>query len=152
MQLEALVEIAARYKDELPDPLPGDLRDVEIMVAPTVAAARDACAKLFEINTPEEIANLHNDIPLTLKGCFIGDPMEREAHSNEDDGEEELVTLPEGVILLVAENLTDEVEAAQTLLHETGHALGLDEAGVEALGLGVPGKAPSTTEGGPAPS
>lgn len=142
MQLEALIEFASRYKDALPDPVPSDLRDVEIMVAPTVKEAREACAILFETKTPEELAELHNDLPLTLKGAFIGDQMERETNSNEDEGEEELVTLPAGVIVLVAENLTDVIEAEMTLMHETAHALGLDETETEALGLGVPGKAP----------
>lgn len=140
MQLETLTAIAARYKEELPSPVYSDLRDVEVLIAPDVASARAAYASLlFEDDTPtaDDLTEIERDIPLHTKGLFIGEPMEREEASNEDDGEES-VTLPEGVIVLVASNIDTPEEAARILLHETAHAMGKDEAEVEALGLGEP--------------
>ena len=42
---------------------------------------------------------------------------------------------PHGVIFLVATNITNKNEAMQVLMHEVGHALGLDEQEVAALDL-----------------
>jgi len=65
-------------------------------------------------------------IPQDFRGVYLGAPI------GDDDDEEEL---PDGVIVLNAAKLRDVQDVLDTLLHEYGHALGLDEDEVAALGL-----------------
>ncbi len=138
MQLEALIAVVTKFNHDLPRPIKKDLIDVELMVAPTVEAARATLADLLGQETrdnPEGATG--EEIPSDCKGLFLGEAMEHEDEDGEGDNTDtETVSLPEGFIILVASNLADEKEAALVLLHEVGHALGLDEAGVAALGLG----------------
>jgi predicted Zn-dependent protease with MMP-like domain len=65
-------------------------------------------------------------IPQDFRAVFLGAPI------GDDEEEEEL---PDGVIVLNASKLRDVQDVLDTLLHEYGHALGLDEDEVAALGL-----------------
>lgn len=63
-------------------------------------------------------------IPGNFRGIFLGVQAT-------DDG-----ATPEGSIVLNARNLSTAAEVRDTLAHEIGHALGMDEEEVENLGLG----------------
>lgn len=143
MQLETLIAVVTKFNHELPRPIKRDLIDVELMVAPTVEAARKTLADLLGTDDTDEDGEETGtttgpapNIPDDTKGMFLGEPMESEEDKDEEGEDTETVSLPEGFIILVAANLADEKEAAIVLLHEVGHALGLDEAGVAQLGLG----------------
>lgn len=95
-------------------------------------------------------------VPSDVKAIFVGrqqvggpddadddddDTDAGEHYDVGDGGEIELVAvgggaLAEGVIYLVAGNLTDPGDLETALYHEISHALGTDEAGAEELGLG----------------
>lgn len=66
---------------------------------------------------------------LGFRGLYVGTQL-----SDEDDEGDE-ASEPEGTIYLCASNLADHDDAEQVFLHELGHALGLSEVEVEALGL-----------------
>ncbi len=68
-------------------------------------------------------------IPRTFRALYMGTPLAAGAADGEDEDP------PTGVIILNAAMLRDEQDLLDTLLHEIGHALGYDEAGVSALGL-----------------
>jgi len=68
-------------------------------------------------------------IPRTFRAVYMGTPLAPAAADEED------ADPPSGVIVLNAAMLRDEQDLLDTLLHEIGHALGYDEAGVSALGL-----------------
>jgi predicted Zn-dependent protease with MMP-like domain len=159
MQLSQLTTITTKFKDELPKEVSRNLRDVQILVSPTVDSARLALAEIFA-GDEETLKQIQLDIPAGCKGIFLGEPMECEVEGEEGE-EEESLTLPEGVVVVVAENIADEKDAALVLLHETGHALGMSEDEVAALGLEngptpkpalkTAPKAPVTVEAAPEP-
>jgi hypothetical protein len=95
-------------------------------------------------------------VPSDVKAIFLGvqqvsGPDEADSDDEDgdagphydlgDDGELEVVAvgggaLADGEIVLVAGNLADPDDVETALYHEISHALGLDEAGAEELGLG----------------
>ena len=91
-----------------PVPVALALKDVEVII----------CV------TPWKEAGMPDDV----RGMYVGD-----FSSGIDD--EIVEDPPVGTIYLVASNLTDKDEARNVLLHEIGHALGLDETEVAGLGL-----------------
>ena len=134
MEFTALATIVQRYMDGLDPKIIRTLRDVQLIVGQTVADAQSDLNELLadiELEPGEVLPTLAAD----SKGLFYGDPLETE--QSDEDPEEETVYDPDGVIVLVADNIEDETTASLVLSHEIGHALGMDEAEVKALGLGV---------------
>ena len=152
MQLKDLTSTIATAIAALPDEVRDSLTDVEILCCETPENALLELQEEFK-EEPEALLD-DNDKPLTIeadcKGLFIGEPLEPEMDADPDDVEDgELATGemldPEGFIVLCANNLANEEEASLVFLHEIGHALGMDEAEVAKLGLGVPPIAAPTT-------
>ncbi len=133
MQVDQLAEIANRFVSNIPVEVTNELRDVDLLICENPEHARKEIAD--EIIDPDPDQSIAED----CKGMFVGDPMEVE--ESEESEENEIVVLPEGVIVLVASNISTPEEAGLVLMHEMGHALGLDEEEVKQLGLGVEGKA-----------
>jgi predicted Zn-dependent protease with MMP-like domain len=69
-------------------------------------------------------------IPQDFRAVFLGVPLDGAADEEDPDPE-----LADGVFLFNAELLQGAEDVVYTLLHEIGHALGLDEDEVAALGL-----------------
>lgn len=141
MKLEDLQTFVNEFVSGIPDKISDTLEDVEVML---VESPEDATAELLEEITVDEGGRARPitaedqklaTVPADTKGLFIGDPMERE--ESEEDAEEETIIDPSGVIVLIANNLASKDEVVLVLMHEIGHALGLDEAEVKALGLAV---------------
>lgn len=136
-------DIAINVLATLPDKVSSALEDVDVIFAPTVEAAkmelRETVKEDFdEDDLPKALKELDeifaDELAATTKGCFLGAPMETE---ESEDGPDEIVALPEGSIILVAENFRDQEEVQLVVLHEVGHALGYDEDEIARLGLGV---------------
>jgi predicted Zn-dependent protease with MMP-like domain len=68
--------------------------------------------------------------PSDQKGLYQGTQLA--ADDGDDDGEADP---PTGTVYLYAPNLADEEDVTKTLWHELGHALGMSEEDVAALGL-----------------
>lgn len=134
MDITKLEEVAQGFMRGLPGPVIEALSDVELIVAEDVAKAtaflRDELGDEFK---PE-------DMPADCKGVFVGAPTEIE--ESDDSEEEEIVYYPEGFVVLCASNIETENEGLVVLMHEVGHALGMDEEEVTKLGLGVSGTEP----------
>lgn len=124
MEIGRLTEVVSKGMSELPKPLRVTLESVEVLICKDIKQATEELRQDFEEFDP---------LPADCKGVYVGDPLETE---DEDDGSE-VQTLPDGVIILVADNIIDEKEAAIVLMHEIGHALDMTEEEVGALGLGV---------------
>lgn len=141
MELEVLQGLAAEFMAGLPDKIADTLEDVDVILCQT---PEDGTAELVESldptqATPEQKALC--TLPADCKGVFIGDPMERS--DDGEDSEEETIYDPSGVIAIVASNVASKEDFVLCMLHEMGHALGLDEEGVKALGLAVSSAAQS---------
>lgn len=152
MKLQELTEIAYALMAEMPEPIITALSDVELMVCETPKDAADelsAEAKQdaeFEFSA-EDAAEVS---ALECKGVFVGAPTEVE--DSDESEEEEIVYYPDGFIVLIASNIESAEEAKAVLMHEVGHALGMDEAEVQQLGLGVGAKPKEGTDDGTAHS
>jgi predicted Zn-dependent protease with MMP-like domain len=133
MDLNELTDFTTRFATGLPRQIGKQLADVEILVS---SDPQTATTELSAILTTEDGQPI-DAIPGDCKGCFIGSPMEQDETDDEEGDEFETVELPNGVILLVASNIPNTDEAVLVLLHEIGHALGMDEDEVKELGLGV---------------
>lgn len=134
MEFTALATVVQKYMDGLDPKIIRALRDVQLIVGQTVA---DAQSDLNELLADVELEEGESK-PVLLadsKGLFFGDPLETE--QSDEDPEEETVYDPDGVIVLIADNIADETTASLVLSHEIGHALGMDEDEVKALGLGT---------------
>lgn len=131
MELQALKKVAADFMGGLPDPVTQALTDVEVIVTDTVPTA------IAELS--EELGDEFDkkDFPADCKGIFVGTPTEIE--ESEDDDGDEIVYYPEGFIVLCADQIESEHEGVVVIMHEIGHALGMSEEEVTALGLGVEG-------------
>jgi predicted Zn-dependent protease with MMP-like domain len=137
MQVEELEASAQKFMMGLPDQVIDALEDVELMVAASPELARAVLLKEYEDEFDA------SELPDDCKGVFVGAPTEIEAGETTDSEEEEIVYYPEGFIVLIANNIPDEQEGLLVLMHEIGHALGMDEDEVKNLGLGVaPPEAP----------
>lgn len=87
--------------------------------------------------TQEAAESLKTAIPHDTKGVFLGEPVQFEDTDEEQEQEEmQIAAGAKGTVALISENLTHE-EVPVVLLHELGHALDMDEADVEQLGLAV---------------
>jgi predicted Zn-dependent protease with MMP-like domain len=157
MKLSELHDIAMTLMAELPDPVVNALDDVSLLVCETPA---DAAAELRaeaeeskgkgddEFEFTEEDAQEVS--ALDCKGVFVGAPTEVE--DSDDSEEEEIVYYPTGFIVLIAANIESADEAKAVLMHEVGHALGMNEEEVQQLGLGVGAKPKEGTDDGTAHS
>lgn len=130
ISFEQAQAIVTEFCETLPRPVAKDLEDVEILVCETRAHALTRLSQLIEGDPVTD-----EEFPLDTKGAFIGDPASRE--ESDETEEEEIVELASGFVVLNVENIATEDECRLVLLHEFGHALGLDEEEVAALGLGV---------------
>lgn len=143
MDTEILVAFVSEFAGGMPREIGKQLEDVEIIVAPTPEIGTQELNEIIETDDGKELEPL----PADCKGAFIGEQMEVEEDAD-GEGEFETASLPNGAIVLIAGNIANTEEAALVLLHEIGHALGMDEEGVKALGLGVSPSAGATTNGG----
>lgn len=106
MNLAHVLEVVGEISRATPEPVRNALAGVEMVV----------CRKPF------------GGMPADVRGMYQGDFT--------NDTDDELVCDPPvGCIFLVADNLVDKDDARAVLLHEIGHALGLDEHEVAGLGL-----------------
>lgn len=136
MTAEQLSVFIGKFASGLPREIAAQMIDVEIIVCDTPEIAFTELSELLDTEDGQPI----DPIPADCKGVFVGEPLERE--DEDEESEHETVSLPNGVICIVASNIKDGEEAVLVCLHEIGHALGMDEDEVKALGLGV---SPSTT-------
>lgn len=134
MNVDELEVMAQKFMSGLPGPVIEALTDVELVI---VDEPSKAVAMLQEEIGDEFKAE---DMPGDCKGVFVGSPTEIE--ESDESEEEEIVYYPEGFVVLCANNIESEKEGLMVLMHEVGHALGMDEEEVAKLGLGVPGSEP----------
>lgn len=145
MDMQQVAEVVNATLGMLPEAVRKTLVDVEFVVAPDVATAEAEIRAVFDEDPFEP-----GETPLAadMKAMFVGEPLSHE----EDDDDTEIVELPEGVIALVASNLSTNEEVHIALLHEVGHALDFDESEVAQLGLSGmephAGKVPSNGQPG----
>lgn len=135
MELEKVAAVVQAFSDSVPDKVVTMLEDVEVVVCKDPAETKAKLVEEFADDaTIGEGGPLVKDyvVPADCRGLFVGDPME----TDDTDAEEVTSVMPDGIIFLVASNLQDETEAKVALLHEVGHALGMSEDEVSALGLG----------------
>lgn len=133
MTKEQLAEAVKTMMLALPEEVIETLEDVELLMCDTPEEAHEALKQ--ELRDDYDFPAMPSD----CKGVFIGEPIELETA---EDGEEEIIEYPEGFIVLCAGNIASADETSVILLHEIGHALGMDEDEVKALGLGMsPGQA-----------
>lgn len=81
------------------------------------------------------------DAPPGVRGVFLGRQAATVDGAEIDEAlidDAAALVPPRGFVFLVAENLADADDVRATLLHEIGHALGLDESQVAELGLSEP--------------
>lgn len=130
IEFDTAVQIAKEFSEQLPDTVAADLEDVEVMVC---ANRERAVARLNEVvqGDPLEL----DEIPANAKGIFIGSPATREP--SDESEEEEVIELASGFVVLLVDQIDDVDACKLVLLHEFGHALGLDEEEIADMGLGV---------------
>lgn len=131
MQHQEVVSLAEKFLSTMPEQVTEMLADVELVIANTPEEATAALAGEFEDGFEFEA------FPADMRGVFIGEPAEVEEEADTDSGDMETVLSPDGFIVLCAENLEDADQVAIVLMHEIGHALGMDEQEVNDLGLGI---------------
>lgn len=119
-EVEAVIDEAL---DTLPKRVTSAIADVQIYVA----KSRGDTATLREAVTKSGMHKV--TVPQDFRALFMGEPL---AAAEGDDEESDPVV---GVIVFNAAMLRDSEDVVFTLLHEIGHALGLDEDEVAALGL-----------------
>jgi len=108
MNVAHVIEVLREVAAATPEPVAAALSDVEVVVC----------------KSPWKKIGMTDD----ARGMYFG--------TFETSSDDELeIEKPEGVIYLVADNLTDKDDARAVLLHEMAHALGLDEHEVAGLGL-----------------
>lgn len=139
MKIDDVAKVVVETRDMLPGSVLKCLADVEIVICEDPAHAHREILALFDddpFEPNEFVIDAHGakSLPLDTKGVFIGEPMSSEDGEDDDDGMA-LVEMPEGVIALVASNLTSPEEVHVAFLHEVAHALDYDEDEVAQLGL-----------------
>jgi predicted Zn-dependent protease with MMP-like domain len=117
LSIEDVCTITLAAMGHLPEEILAVLRDVEIIVVDSPAAP-----ELRHVRDAD--GNLLGDFLGFYSGTAIA-----------GDDAEEVHAAPLGIIWLNAAQLHDEEEVSTTLYHEIGHALGLTEDEVAALGL-----------------
>lgn len=120
MTVDDIATVVGVALNDLPDEVQLALRDVRMMV---VAGYRDP-----ELAPHPELMNS----AAPWKGIFLGTALE---HDEDADDPSKPATPPQGIIFLNAAEITDGPEAVRIFAHEVGHAMGMDETEVEALGL-----------------
>jgi predicted Zn-dependent protease with MMP-like domain len=123
MKPEEVETVIDETLDTLPKRVTGAIADVQIYVA----KSRSDTKTLREAVTKSGLQRV--TVPQDFRALFMGEPL---AASEGDDEEADPVV---GVIVFNAAMLRDSEDVVFTLLHEIGHALGLDEDEVAALGL-----------------
>lgn len=131
MTFEEVQTQVTLFLGEIQEAITDDLLDVEFLVCESREAAVERLNQLLD---PEDEKVTLDEIPVDAKGIFFGDSAET---VETDDETTETIECAAGAIVMIACNLADVDEVDLVLLHEIGHALGLDEAAVDALGLGV---------------
>lgn len=126
--------VCGQFIDGLPAQVQGALEDVEVIIADSPAIARVALNEALKEKNFDTDEFDKEPIPDDCKGLFVGVPTEVE--ESDESEEEEVVFYPEGFIVLCLSNLESVDEASVVLMHEIGHALGMDEDEVKNLGLG----------------
>lgn len=111
--------------DELPEDIYEALADVEILVAES-RADTEVLRAAVTISGEERAV-----IPQNFRGVFLGVAL-----SDADDDEAPEPETCTGAIVLNAAMMKTGEDVIFTFFHEIGHALGLDEDEVAALGLG----------------
>jgi predicted Zn-dependent protease with MMP-like domain len=112
MNIEHVQEVVLEIAEGTPEQVAEVLYDVQVLVT----------------RNTEWWAGELTDIASDAKGVYLGTfPAETD--------DEVVIERPRGMILLVADNIANKDECRQVFLHEIGHALGLDEHEVAALGL-----------------
>lgn len=130
IEFDTAVAIAKEFSEQLPDTIAADLEDVEVLVC---ANRERAVTRLNEVIQGDVIEL--EEIPFDTKGIFIGSPATREV--SEDNDEEEVIELASGFVVIIVDQIADVESCKLVLLHEFGHALGMDEDEISDLGLGV---------------
>ncbi len=133
MQLKILDKVTQAFVNGLPPTVIDSLSDVDLIVCESVEKANEALKSLSDKEFPFD--DVDRVLPADTKGAFLGEPMEVE--ESDQSEEEEILYVAEGFVVLCASNIADAEEAAIVLAHEIGHALGMSEAEVTALGLGT---------------
>jgi predicted Zn-dependent protease with MMP-like domain len=142
VETEKLANFVALFAQGLPREIGKQLEDVEMIVCETPEIATVELNELLDTEDGQPV----DPVPADCKGIFVGEQLERE--DEDEESEHETVSLPNGVICIIASNIKDGDEAVLVCLHEIGHALGMDEDEVKALGLGVsPQKTGASTNG-----
>lgn len=136
MQLAELESAAQGFMNGLPAQIIDALADVELVLSDD----RDKVIRLLkkELGADFDEAELLAD----CKGIFVGCPTEVEETDTDDNSVEEVTYFPEGHLVLLAGNIENKEEGLLVLMHEIGHALGMNEAEVKEMGLGIEKKEP----------
>lgn len=125
MNIDDVAKVVEAVRTTIPVHVLKCLADVEILVCADVPSAVNEIRAEFDEDPFDE------PMPADCKGVFVGEPMNVE----EDDDDTETIEYPNGVIALVASNLSSEEEVTIAFLHEVAHALDFDEEEVAQLGL-----------------
>jgi Zn-dependent protease with chaperone function len=126
MQIREVNRVVDETVAAMPHPIRAALGEVAFV---TAEGPRDRLVLrlVSRLGLPE--LEVHSD----ARGLFVGLPPELPYEEDEDDVAD--IQPPAGIVFLFAGNLADRSEVEIVLCHEVGHALGMDEDEVEALGL-----------------
>lgn len=138
MQLKDLDIIVKDYINTVPDEIYEHVEDVDLIAVQSVSDARAEVEREEWKELFEDLGEQGKAIPEDCRAVFMGLPLERQDEAEGaqagDEGPSEYEPAA-GFILLIADNLPDDKAARIALMHEVGHALGMDEQQVDALGL-----------------
>jgi predicted Zn-dependent protease with MMP-like domain len=155
MQMQVLDKIVKEFVTTAPQEILEQLEDVPVVVVLGVQDARSELQRPEYNPLFEDLGEQGRDLVDDCKGIFIGFPMQRAEDATGDapgeDGPADYDAAA-GLIVMVADNLADEDEARTTLMHEVAHALGIDENGVDGLGLNDPPQKETTNDDAPKPA
>jgi predicted Zn-dependent protease with MMP-like domain len=116
--------IGGAVLDELPEPFRGHVRDVPIRVE--------------DFPDDETVCEMELESPFDILGLYRGIPIGHDAELGPPRGEVDMIFLYRRPILdrwCEGEETLEEI-VRDTLLHEIGHHLGMDEDDLERIGLG----------------
>lgn len=114
--------------NELPDAVRVAIAKVKIFVVESATDLKTLRGAIEAAQLGEDDPPVH--IPPDFRGMFLGSTIDPAADDEDPDP-----VLAHGVFLFNAAYLLSDEDVHLTFFHEVGHALGLDEQEVEALGL-----------------